>query len=131
MKKRLKFLILFFSIIFVVLMTIFFCSKSKRQVDTVENFDLKNFQYEIEHFPSEMFVGEVKNKKDVIEKANVIWLEKYKVDAENSFEEIKVEYDLKEKCWHIFGVKSKDYYGGVLHTLIRENGEVIAVWFED
>ena len=44
---------------------------------------------------------------------------------------IEVAYDSKEECWHVYSTQSPNVLGGVLHTIIQKNGEVLAVWSDD
>jgi len=94
-----------------------------------ETFCLTKYQWEIQTFSTEQSVGEVDNKNIAIKKAKSLWLEKYSVEIPEK--KIKVAYDTKEECWHVYGTLSPNALGGVLHAIIRKNGDLLAIWIDD
>lgn len=114
------------------------------KVIEVKRFDLIEFQWEIEHYPLDKNVGLVDDENIAIEKAKNLWLEwseKYGLDDGQTYQYInkkfikrrnfEVAYDSKEKCWHIYGTFQPNTLGGVPHSIIRENGDVMAVWVDE
>ena len=102
----------------------------------IGEFDLTNFQWEIETFPSDKNVGQVDNANTAIEKAKELWIEKYSVVAgqpNNPINEkpIKVYFDEKNGCWYVHGTLSRNQVGGVPHAIIQKDGKVVAVWHDD
>lgn len=116
----------------------------KNKEPEVGVFVLTEYQWEIEHYPLDKNVGQVDDKYAAIEKAMPLWLEwseKYGFDDGQTYQDIyekfikrrefEVAYDSKEKCWHIYGTFQPNTFGGIPHSIIRENGEVIAVWVDE
>lgn len=95
----------------------------------VKTFCLTEYQWEIQTFSTDRNVGEVNDKNIAIKNAKSLWLEKYSVDIPKT--KIEVAYDSKEECWHVYSTQSPNVLGGVLHTIIQKNGEVLAVWSDD
>lgn len=95
----------------------------------VKTFCLTEFQWEIQTFSTDQNIGEVNDKNIAIKNAKSLWLEKYSVDIPKT--KIEVAYDSKEECWHVYSMQSPNVLGGVLHSIIRKNGEVLAVWSDD
>lgn len=95
----------------------------------VETFCLTKYQWEIQTFSTEQNIGEVNDKNVAIKNAKSLWLKKYGVEI--SEKKIEVAYDTKEECWHVYGMLSSNTLGGVLHALIRKNGDLLAVWIDD
>ena len=103
--------------------------KSRSEEVKVESFSMTNYQWEIQTFSTDQNVGEVNDKNTAIEKSKSLWIEKYSADIPNR--KIKVAYDEKEESWHVYSVSPPNTLGGVLHTIIQKNGDVLAVWSED
>ena len=49
-------------------------------------------------------------------------------DEDRTYEHIKVSYDSSENIWLIEEAIPIGWYGGGRHIIIRENGDVLAVW---
>ena len=96
---------------------------------SVETFSIATFQWEIERFPWEESVGEINDKERAIKIAKALWLLKYNDDID--INKIKVAYDAQEDCWHVYNTTPPNVLGGVDHAILRNNGEVVAVWAED
>ena len=94
----------------------------------VKTFCLTEYQWEIQTFSTDQNVGEVNEKNVAIEKAKALWLEKYNVDIPEK--KVKVAYDPKEECWHVYSTLSPNALGGVLHAIIQKSGDLV-VWSED
>ncbi len=95
----------------------------------VETFSLTKYQWEIQTFSTKQNIGEVNDINVAIKNAKSLWLEKYGVDIPKNM--IKGAYDTKEECWHVYGTLSPNALGGVLHAIIRKNGDLLAVWIDD
>ena len=106
------------------------CISTNLQNSEINSFDLSSYQWEIENFPYDKNVGKVENKDVAIEKAIELWSEKYgdRFFNENEFD---VSYNSKDSCWHIRGILNPNQLGGMPHAIIRESGEVVAVWMDD
>ena len=91
----------------------------------VKTFSLTEYQWETQTCSTEQNVGEVSDQNIAIEKAKSLWLEKYSVDIPKR--KIEVAYDSKEECWHVYSTQSSNMLGGILHTIIHKNGDILAV----
>ena len=95
----------------------------------VETFCLTKYQWEIQTFSEDQNVGEVNDENVAIKNAKSLWLKKYNIDIPEK--KIKVAYDSREECWHVYGTLSPNNLGGVLHAIMQKNGDLLAVWIDD
>ncbi len=105
----------------------------KTKPSDVGKFDLTNYQWEIETFPSDKNVGQVDDANTAIEKSKEIWLDKYNEVNGQPYNpingrKIEVSYDSKKECWHINGTLPPDVDGAAPNALIQKEGQVLAVW---
>jgi len=96
---------------------------------TVGTFDMEEYQWYLEHFSVDIHVGEVNDADTAIAKARSLWSEEYGGDF--PVEKIKVAYNAAEECWLIRYKENPHALGGAQAALIKKNGEVLAIWFED
>ncbi len=90
-------------------------------------FNLSQYQWELETFPSNSNIGQIKDANDAIKKAESLWSGKYDT---STCEGIEIAYDSQNECWHVKSVSSPNVLGGVLHVIVHNNGDVLAVWGE-
>ena len=116
---------------------IFFSSKPKPNVEItdVEEFDLTNYQWEIEQFSLDKKVGLINDIDTDIERAKELWIETFNLINGNPFNPInglpnEVFFDKKSDCWYIHGTLPENVDGGVPHALIQRDGTVLAVWHD-
>ena len=95
----------------------------------IETFTIKDYEVQLQKFTTNKNVGLVANSNTAIEKAKSLWQEKYNKDIAKK--SINISYDYEESCWHIYNTVSPNTVGGVYHAIIRNNGDVLAVWGED
>jgi hypothetical protein len=95
---------------------------------SVGTFELEDFQWHIENFPSDKNVGAVDDAETAIKIAKELWIEEYSKIRDAP---IKVFFDKKNDCWYVCGTLPKNMLGGVPHALIQKDGTVIAVWHDD
>ena len=96
----------------------------------VENFELSDYQDYIDNFSSEENVGGIIDAKDVIKKAEIIWIKLYgeSIKKEKPF---KVFYDKKSEIWLVQGTLRSNMMGGVANVLVEDGtGKVLAVWHD-
>ena len=108
-------------------------TSDKNAEDNVLKFDLTNYQWGIENFPSDKNVGYVDNANTAIEKAKELWIEKYSMfggQPYNPLDGVKiiVSYDYERDVWLINGTLPPDIDGVVPQALIQKDGKVLAVW---
>ena len=106
------------------------------ETSKVREFDLAKYQWALDIFPSDKNVGEVQDKNIAIEKAKVLWIEKYGIINGKPYDptrglKVNVSYNTENQCWHIYGTLPPDVDGGVPHALIQKDGKVLAVWCDD
>ena len=97
----------------------------------VKNFELNEYQWVIDTFPSEKNVGSITDANDAIQKAQVIWIEIYGEDVKEQ-KPYQVSYDDQNAVWLVEGtLKGRRQKGGVAKILIEgQSGDVLAVWHE-
>ena len=130
MKRKHVILIIFILICIggLLSVTFLFHRLEESNIPQIETFCLTEYQWEIQTFSTDQNVGEVNEKNVAIEKAKALWLEKYNVDIPEK--KVKVAYDPKEECWHVYSTLSPNALGGVLHAIIQKSGDLV-VWSED
>ena len=126
MRKR----ILFAVILCLVVVFLYFLGFQKF---TTEEFNMLDYENEIEMYSSDKNVGEITDKKTAKQKAKELWCEEYSFIEQNTLslvnaENINVLYDDKNDCWHIYGVVPKKFDGASPHALIKSSGEVLSIW---
>ena len=97
----------------------------------VKEFDLNDYQYYIDNFPSEENVGNITDEKDAIKKAEKIWIKLYgeSIKKEKPYQ---LFYDEKNDVWLVQGTLQSNMKGGVANILIQnETGKVLAVWHDE
>ena len=96
----------------------------------VKAFNLNEYQYYIDNFPSEENVGNIIDAKDVIKKSEKIWIKLYgeSIKKEKPYQ---VFYDEKNAIWLVQGTLRFNTKGGTANILIQnETGTVLAVWHD-
>jgi hypothetical protein len=136
MRKNRFVILIAIGIALIVIGAIIFMFLKSTNESEIGQFDLAQYQWEIETFPSDENVGQVNDANTAIEKAKELWIEKFSIIGGQSYNpingiKIEVSYDSDSDCWHINSTQPSNVLGGVLHAIIRKNGEVVAVWFED
>ena len=132
-KKNIVFIVA--SSILVILVCTLALLFNNKSLDIGE-FDLANYQWEIETFPSDKNVGEVNDAKIAIEKAKELWIEKFGLINGKPYDptqgrKVNVSYDAENECWYINGTLPRNWNGGVPHALIQKDGKVLAIWHDD
>lgn len=93
-------------------------------------FELDDYRWELENFPSSLSVGDVPDAKTAWLKAKDIWIEEYA--PYNPFahleEIITVLYDARNECWLVKTKLRSDYLGATPRVILEKNGKVLAVW---
>ena len=102
----------------------------KNQSIVIEDFDVHEYQYYINNFSVEDNVGLITDAKDLLRKAESIWVEKYgeRVKGQKPYQ---VLYDEKNDIWLVRGTLHADRMGGVANILVdNSTGKVLAVWHD-
>ena len=113
-------------ILIVVIIVILVACKNTQEI---LDFNLSDYQLEIESFPYGENVGIVKDSNDAKNKAEEIWIKLYgeSVKKEKPYQ---VFYDKQNDVWLIKGIQKAKVKGGVAHILIETDGKVLAVWHD-
>lgn len=96
--------------------------------EAVGSFSVAEYCWEIEHFSTSKNVGVIENSNVATEKAKELWSEKFSLSDNIATE---VAWDSENECWHINSLPPMNTLGGIYHVIIRENGDVIALWLDD
>ena len=108
----------------------------------VGSFKLASYQEEIDsyntyrpegiNYPTDLNVGKISDAAEAAEKAKQVWKDILHVKKDPKEINVYVAYDSEENCWYMHNIKPKkpETLGGVYHAIIRNNGDVLAVWFE-
>lgn len=97
----------------------------------IKSFEVSDYQYYIDNFPSDEILGSVRDAEDAKKKAEELWIELYGRDIKKE-RPYKVYYDAKNEVWMVEGTLPF-YYGdgGVAYILMeKETGKVLAVWHD-
>jgi len=130
MKETMKSVLVILIIVLVVGTSIYLL-KQKDDTDTatIHEFSLDGYRTYLERFSSDRTVEPITNIDEAKRAALNVWLEVYGEDVTNKQPYI-VFYDAAEKTWLVEGSLKSGYDGGVPYILIREDGEVLAVWHD-
>ena len=131
MKKliSLTFFVIFIFFVIVAAIVPFFL----RELETLEvkEFDVNEYLFFIESFPSNETIGNTSNLGDVIAQVEEIWVELYGESVKNE-KPYEVFYDADKGVWLIRGSLPAHRLGGVANLLLdKRSGEVLAVWHEE
>lgn len=110
--------------------------------EEVSAFSLEDYQKELELFAVDKNIGSIISLDDVAHKAQTVWNEKFSIvtltgfHAPNPGTEIEVFFDAKEECWLVRGTAPQGpfppdtagWLGSVPNIIIRENGDILAIW---
>lgn len=98
-------------------------------VTTVRPFELMNYARMMEEFPSERTVQPISSAKEAKAAAEAIWLETYG-DAIQDEKPYWVYRDEDAGAWFVTGSVPYGHFGGAACILLKDNGQVLAVWHE-
>ena len=106
--------------------------KSTSDSIEVKPFMLNQYRRELSSFSTDKQVGKIVDERDVLEKAERIFLETFGDDVlkEKPF---NLYFDQENKVWLVTGScpSGSQYKGGVAYLLVSEEGHVLAVWHEE
>lgn len=95
-----------------------------------KTFSTSSYQWYLDNCSCSGNVGIIESEEIAIEKARMLWLDKYSFLKEDSVMQYDtaVAFDSENKCWHIYIELPLDVYGDGPHAIIHEDGTVLAVW---
>ena len=102
----------------------------KSRSPDIQTFSVSEYQYYIDNFSAEKDFGVIADTKDLLKKAERVWIEKYgkRVKSQKPYQ---VLYDEKNGIWLVRGTLHADRMGGVAHVLVDSaTGKVLAVWHD-
>ena len=96
----------------------------------VRDFEISDYQYYLDNFPSSKTLGPILNAEDAIKKAEKIWVEVYGLQVKRE-KPYQVFFDAKNEIWLVTGSLRFYSAGGVANILIqRDTGSVLAIWHD-
>lgn len=103
---------------------------TKNKSPEIKTFEVSEYQYYIDNFPSEDNLGFISDSKDLLKKVEVIWINKYGERIKDQ-KPYQVFYDEKNSIWLVQGTLQTNMMGGVANILIDNNtGKVLAIWHD-
>ena len=120
-------------IVFVAIVSAFVIFLYVKNQPNMGKFFLADYQWEIEHFPSDKNVGSITDENDAIKKARILWLDEYSAVNGQSYDpikkrKIKVYFDHEQDCWLVTTTVPLNTKASVPHALIQSDGTVLAIW---
>lgn len=101
----------------------------ENSANKIQEFNLIEYEKEIEQFKSERVIDKIENSKDAIKEAEKVWNEIYG-DKIKELKPYEVLYDTKNQVWLVKGTIKENYIGGVPYILVQANGKVLAIWHD-
>lgn len=125
-----KIFIIFFCACVAVTVVAAACLFYIRTPETVGEFDVSEYQDEIDEFPSDKNVGQISDANDATKKAVSLWIDMYGLDViiKRPYE---AYFDEENGVWLVMGTFPFDFEGGSPYALIeQETGKVLAIWHD-
>lgn len=96
----------------------------------VGTFELNDYQYYIDNFPSEEIIGNTSDLREVMVKVEKLWSKLYGESVKNE-KPYKIFYDSNNDVWLFQGSLRSNMMGGVSNMLIEKStGKVLAIWHD-
>ena len=103
---------------------------NRNKLPETKVFDVSDYQYYIDKFPSKDSLGGISDSKDLLKKVEVIWINKYgeRIKKQKPYQ---VFYDKANGIWLVQGTLRSNMTGGVANILVDNNtGRVLALWHD-
>ena len=127
-KRKILFVLLF--ILFMAFIGGILVLITKNKSPEIKTFEVSEYQYYIDNFPSEDNLGFISDSKDLLKKVEVIWINKYGERIKDQ-KPYQVFYDEKNSIWLVQGTLRTNMMGGVANILVDNNtGKVLAIWHD-
>jgi hypothetical protein len=127
-KRKMFFMFLF--VLFMAFIAGTFVVIGKNKLPETKAFDVGDYQYYIDKFPSEDNLGFISDSKDLLKKVEVIWINKYgeRIKKQKPYQ---VFYDKANGIWLVQGTLRSNMMGGVANILVdNDTGRVLALWHD-
>jgi len=121
----------------VLILSVPYAAKSadKYKVVCAGAFKLAEYQWAVDAFPYDANVGQIESAETAAERALSVWAKAffgiynkpYEYDKDRA---IEVLYDIENDCWFVHGTLPRWFVGGVPNSIIRSDGNVLAVWHD-
>jgi hypothetical protein len=96
----------------------------------VRKFLLSDYISNTVDFKSDIKLGNIRDKYDVLTNTERLWKNSFGLDVEKE-KPYQIFFDKNERVWLVTGSLPPNWDGGVAHILIREkDGKVLALWHE-
>lgn len=98
-------------------------------VSAVRSFDLADYAQFMEAFPDERVVQPIASAGDAKSAAEAVWLEVYG-DTVLDEKPYRIFRDENNDAWFVTGSVPFHHNGGAACILLKDDGQVLAVWHE-
>ena len=116
------------TVIFIVTACLMFAALNIK-MNSKSEFDLSDYSYMIETFPSDCILGKIENARDAKLKAKELFQDTF---SEKDLTILyQAGYDKNTDTWLVSNNKTVVRFGGSAYVLIKGlNGEVMALWHD-
>ena len=126
MKKQIAILMGMIVLLAAILIPVMLFSKDPE----IGTFQLDEYQYYIENFPSEETLGGIADARDAMNKAEEVLIKTYGKTVRNE-KPYQLFYDEQNEVWLVTGTLRGNREGGVGNILMEnDTGKVLAVWHD-
>ena len=100
----------------------------------VFKYDISNYQYELEKFPSDAIMGPIANEQDAINKATTVLYDLFSEENVNNKKPYDAYFDNESETWLVVGSTPQlepgiAWVGGTYFVIFRaSDGAVLAAW---
>ena len=94
------------------------------------SYDARKYSSWINQYPDGKNVGHIENAKDAVNKAIALWNEETDDFGSVYRQPYHTYHDSEQGIWLIVACVPPDTFGAIPYALIKEDGTVLAVWFE-
>lgn len=116
------------TVIFIVTACLIFAALNIK-MNSKSEFDLSDYSYMIETFPSDCILGKIENARDAKLKAKELFQDTF--SEKDLIILYQASYDKRTDTWLISSNKIIAKFGGSAYAVIKGfNGEVLALWHE-
>ncbi len=128
--KKIPFIAILLFLLLSIVFLFYLFSRNRPLV--IMDFCVSDYRSYIEAFPSSQNVGKILDEKDVLKKAESVWVSMFgeSVKRERPY---SVFYDNQNDVWLVMSLAptNMNQKGGSAFIIIQTNGTVLAVWHEE
>ena len=94
------------------------------------SYDARKYSSWINRYPDGKNVGHIENAKDAVNKAITLWNEEQDGFGSVYRQHYHTYYDSEQGVWRIVAFPPENAFGAIHYVLMKDDGTVLAVWFE-